>query len=245
MLKLAICDDNAEQLNKIAAAVKRYFAARPKHEIQIEVFSAAFAFLEHLDKTGGFEIALLDICMPGILGTEVAKEIRCRHDKTEIIFLTTSDEYAVDAFALKAAHYLLKPFTQAQLDEAMDRAMIRFSTEAKTLTIRADDGTLYTVGLNDIRYIESFTHELTFHLTDGTLTESRRGLARLSKELETLSPGQFVSPYKGYVLNLGAVRSVQADCVTLRGGETIPLAKRSFAALRDKYMNFAFRKENT
>ncbi|MDR3601423.1 MAG: response regulator [Desulfosporosinus sp.] len=52
---------------------------------------------------------LLNIGMPGIVGTQVAAEVRKRKDKSEVIFLTTSDEFAVDAFALKATHYLAKP----------------------------------------------------------------------------------------------------------------------------------------
>lgn len=63
---------------------------------------------------------LLDICMPGLLGTDIAREVRQRKDKTEIVFLTGSDEFAVEAFTLKAAHYLVKPFSQDEFDEALE-----------------------------------------------------------------------------------------------------------------------------
>lgn len=127
MLKIAVCEDDTAQMNQISAAVQRYCSARGKQEVQIDSFSAPLSFLSRLDKTGGYDIVLQDICMPGILGTAVAKEIRRRRDKTEIVFFNASKEYAVDVFARRAAHYLLKPFTQEQLDEAIDRAIRLFS----------------------------------------------------------------------------------------------------------------------
>lgn len=242
MLKIAVCDDDAVQIQKVNAAIRQYISTHPEWQVEVQSFSSGIALLEYLNGTGGCDIALLDICMPGILGTDVAKEIRQRNDNTQIIFLTASTEYAVDAFALKAVHYLLKPIAQSQFDEAMDRALHAFSTgEAKKLAVRVGEGALHMVDLDNILYIESAAHDLTLYLTSGSLTESRRGLARLLDELETLSPGQFVSPYKGYILNLAAVRSIKPDRILLCTGTAIPLAKRNFAALRDQYMDYAFR----
>ena len=178
--------------------------------------------------------------MPGILGTEVAKEIRRRHDKTELIFLTTSDEYAVDAFRLKAAHYLLKPFTQTQLDEAMDRAIKSFTGAARRVCIRADSGELYNLELDDLFYVESQGHSLTVYARGQTLSESRRSLSRLQEELCRLSPGQFISPYKGYLVNLKAVTSITRERITLRCGATIPIPRREYKALQDQYMDYIF-----
>lgn len=52
---------------------------------------------------------LLDIVMPHLTGIETAKRIRARGETAEIMFLTTSREYALDAFSVKASDYLLKP----------------------------------------------------------------------------------------------------------------------------------------
>ena len=71
------------------------------------------------------DIVLLDVCMPGILGTEVAQELRKFSSSTEIIFLTTSDEFAMDAFAVKATDYLLKPFLLPELLAVVPGAQLR------------------------------------------------------------------------------------------------------------------------
>lgn len=242
MLHIAICDDSPEQLAIIRAAADRYFQGRVP-EADIYTFDSSLLFLESLEKSGGCDIALLDICMPGILGTSVAREIRARRDKTEIVFLTTSDEYAVDAFALKAAHYLIKPFTQEQFDEALDRAMVSFlDGTVKNLVVKSEGG-VQMVEVGDILYIESRKHLLTVHTKTGTCTEGQRSLGRLMEELETLSPGQFVIPYKGYIVNQRAIQLIEPECIVLRGGAQVPIPKRSFREIQNTYFDYMFPKE--
>lgn len=241
MPKIAICDDNPQQLERIQAAVEHYCSTHEICNAQIETLAGSLLFLEALEQRGGCDIALLDICMPGILGTQLAAEIRRRHDKTEIIFLTSSDEYAVDAFALKAAHYLLKPFSQEQFDEAMDRAMARFSAGLpKNLVIKSENGELHNIDVGDILYIESQGHDVIVHTAAQTLTENRRSLARLLEELAALSPGQFLSPYKGYIVNQAAIITIQRENIILKSGVKIPIPKRGYKELQDRYLDYRF-----
>lgn len=241
ILNISICDDRPEQRTKIHTAVTEYFKTHLEWKMEVRSFDNSLLFLESLEKTGGCDIALLDICMPGILGTEVAREIRKRRDKTEIIFLTTSDEYAVDAFVLKAAHYLMKPFTQAQFDEAMDRAMLRFADSlVKTIVIKPEGGGAQAVDVNKILYIESQKHLLTVYTQDGSCTEGRRSLARLLEELEKQSPGQFISPYKGFIVNQKAIQTIEKEQILLRSGHRIPIPKRGFRELQNIYFDYMF-----
>lgn len=55
------------------------------------------------------DIAFLDIEMPGMNGLQLAKELKDLRPDVHIIFVTSYDQYAVDAFALHATGYLLKP----------------------------------------------------------------------------------------------------------------------------------------
>ena len=241
MLRIAICDDMPAQRASIEDAVKRYFQDRGEKLPEIVSYGNPLLFLESLDKTAGFDILLLDVCMPGINGIQVAEEVRRRKDKSEIIFLTTSDEFAVEAFALKAVHYLVKPFTRAHFCEAMERAMERFAANAgKRVTFYAEGGALRTVDVDEILYIESCGHSQTAYLNEGTCTETRRALSRMQEELNKLSPGQFASPCKGFLVNQKAICTVEPKGVTLRSGQTLPLARGSFREFSSGYFAFLF-----
>ena len=241
MLSIAICDDLPDQSALIHAAVKDYFSRRSDQRPEISVYNNSLLFLEKLKTVGGFDILLLDICMPGISGTDVAWEIRAREDKSELIFLTTSDEFAVDAFALKAAHYLLKPFSQQQFDEAMERAMSRFnSCERKKLTLKPLGGGLQNVDVDDILFIESFGHTQNVYLKAGSTTESQRSLSRLREMLTEVSPGQFDSPCKGYLINHKLIRTIEAKRVIMQNGRELPVARGAFREFQDRHFAYMF-----
>jgi DNA-binding LytR/AlgR family response regulator len=240
MFCLAICDDRQDHIIIIKTAVEHYVAERSL-DISVDVFDNPFIFLESLSESGGYDIVLLDICMPGILGTEVAREIRNRKDNTEIVFLTTSTDFSVEAFALRAAHYLVKPFLQIQFDEAMDRVIEKLChSQVKPITLRVRNGGVQIVDISEIVYIESLTHSQIVHLKSTEWLEARQSLSEFAKSLEQSSKGQFVSPYKGYIVNLRYIRTIESQQIVMCSGQRIPIAKRSFRGLRERYFDYIF-----
>ncbi|MGN7966906.1 LytR/AlgR family response regulator transcription factor [Microbacterium sp. 22179] len=70
-------------------------------------------------------IAFLDIHMPGLLGTELARGLLSLAEPPAVVFVTADDARAVEAFELRAADYLLKPVRAARLRQAVDRVIER------------------------------------------------------------------------------------------------------------------------
>ncbi len=66
------------------------------------------------------DLALLDIDMPGMNGIELAVAIKKKRPDTAIIFLTGYSEYAVEAFAVRATGYLMKPVTGKRLADEVE-----------------------------------------------------------------------------------------------------------------------------
>jgi two-component system response regulator AlgR len=82
------------------------------------------------------QIILLDIQMPGMSGIELARHVSVRSHSVEsprqmpmIIFVTAYDEFAVDAFEVRAIDYLLKPVRAERLAQALRRALGRLPDE--------------------------------------------------------------------------------------------------------------------
>jgi len=243
-MKVAICDDDIKQLAVIKAAMEHYGIEHPEQTYAIECFDNPLEFLECLEKTGGYDILLLDICMPGILGTDIAKQVRNKKEKSEIIFLTTSKDYAVEAFALKAAHYVVKPFTADQFAEALDRAVEKFKgKQIKNINIKMRNGDLRFVELNEIMYVESFRHSQSVYLKSGESIEARETLAKLSSIFDESSMGQFICPYKGFIVNQKSIGGIEPDKIILKNGKEIPIVKRNFAAIKQQYFSFMFTRE--
>ncbi len=238
MLQIAICDDNKEDLEKIHQAAIAYFG-ETNPNVKYYLYNTSFDLLDDIEKHNVFDILLLDICMPGMLGTDVAAELRKEKLTSEIVFLTTSDEFAIEAFAVNAAHYLLKPFTQEQFDEAMIRAQDRIrQRNSRRIPFRIRSG-VRVVEIDNIIYVESNGHMLAVHLQDGDVVESRQTLTTLLDTLESLAPGQFVSPSKGYIVNQKSIRSVKSTYVDIADAQ-IPLPKGKYRQFQESYFDYIF-----
>ena len=72
-------------------------------------------------------ILFLDINMPGMMGIEVARLLAEREDAPAIVFITAYEEYAVQAFKVDAAGYLLKPFSAVDVSLVLKKITKRFS----------------------------------------------------------------------------------------------------------------------
>ena len=248
MLHIAICDDQPAEQQAIRYAAEVFFSRAADCTAEFHDFTSSMDLLDYLERGGLCDIALLDICMPGIDGLNVARQLKERRNRTEVIFLTADSEFAVDAFALKATHYIVKPFTQAQMDEALNRALKAFQPgEPKKLVLQGESGVLRVVETETILYAENFRHYLAVYTSAGELKETRRTLTVLAEELEQLHPGVFIQPYRGYIVNQNAIRAITKEGILLRSGAKIPIKAGSFRKLRDAYFDWAFRKveENT
>ncbi len=73
-------------------------------------------------------IAFLDIHMPGLRGTDLARSLLALADPPAVVFVTADEARAVEAFELRAVDYLLKPVRGARLRQAVDRVVERAGT---------------------------------------------------------------------------------------------------------------------
>lgn len=238
-MRIAICDDQLAHVESIKDATNKYFHSQ-KDLAEIHTFTHAFDFLDAHAKSK-YDLVLLDICMPGMLGTEVAKEIRMTKDKTEIIFITTSHEFAIDAFEVNAVHYLLKPFTQEAFHQAIDRAMQNMNHKVtKMVYLKCAKGVIHAVDKNKISYIEADAHRKSVFLHDGVNIETNQTLIELFDTLQELSPGQFIAPYKGYIVNQHAISSIESHQIVLKSGKAIPIPRRTFGFIKQAYFDYMF-----
>jgi DNA-binding LytR/AlgR family response regulator len=116
-MRVLIVDD--EPLAQTALA--NILAAR--HDV--EHFDSANDAIEALDKLAcdSYDVVLLDISMPELSGTELVDRLRGRDQPLpSIVFVTAHDEHAIAAFEKRAVDYVLKPFSNERIGEALDRA---------------------------------------------------------------------------------------------------------------------------
>ena len=95
-MRVVICDDIQKDMETIRTSLDTYAAVHPEYHIEIDEYNAAADILHRMEKGEAYDIALMDICMPGVPGTDAAEEMLEKNPGMSIIFLTTSDEYAIE-----------------------------------------------------------------------------------------------------------------------------------------------------
>ncbi len=234
MLKISICDDEAGERKKIAENLRVYAAAHSEHGIEFDVYSTADEMLKAFNRSGGADIALLDICMPGMLGTELARDILRVSENTDIVFLTTSSDYAVDAFSLHAADYICKPYTQEQFDAALERVIALH--EKRTWILLRYEGELHRIALEDILYIETRDKRRVFSLASG----KKLSVWSLPPEFRESIMGKKGMTMCGssYIVNLKHVRCFSGTDLLMDDETLVPVPRRCRSELKQAYFDF-------
>ncbi len=238
MLTLCICDDSPEDTTQIRALADRFVQEHPELGLRTEFFSSPFDPLEHLDEKGGFDLYLLDILMPHMKGIELARRIRERGEPAELIFLTISREYALDAFEVDASGYLVKPVGWEKFQRALVASVHRLGgAEVPSFLLRTKAG-LRKILFRELVMVESFDHDRVCTLSDHSKAVTADTLSSLMERLSF--DHRFFSPHRAYIINLEHITALNGPSVTLSTGRCVPVSRPKLAALKKAYMDFLF-----
>ena len=129
----AICvDDEALILARTVNLVKK-----TKLFENVESFMDPYDAIDYLD-SASVTLALLDIDMPQMGGLELAQKLKEKNPDIKVIFLTGYSEYAVDAYALHATGYLLKPVSYDKLVSELEYALQTAGSASESATKSID-----------------------------------------------------------------------------------------------------------
>lgn len=108
-MKVVICDDSIEDLCKIEKLLIKYKEWNANVDFEIEKYSDASRLYQKINKNGLADIYILDMIMSSKSGIDIGNHIRSMDDKSVIIYITSSEDFALDAYGVYAIRYLVKP----------------------------------------------------------------------------------------------------------------------------------------
>lgn len=156
------------------------------------------------------DIVFLDVQMPECDGFDVL-ELLGGDQPPVIVFVTAYDDYALRAFEAGALDYLLKPFTDARFQRALERAkqQLAYHREGRPrvcepLIVRSA-GQVAFVNVADIDWIEAANYYSCLHVGSDTHV-LRRSLAILERELQS---GPFCRIHRSTIVNVDRIRALE------------------------------------
>ena len=229
-MRIGICDDNENDL-KAMAELFRHMA--PDH--RIDLFSDSAELLSAVSDGVIYHLLFLDIIMPGMNGMELARQIRQISPKTKIVFLTDSAAYALEAFSVRALHYIKKPMTESDLLDCLQRLNDTRRSRRK-VHILSSSGIQHMLFADDIQYAESDAHYWMLHLEDGNTVKARMTQA----EIEAALGDSFISVSRGLVVNAEFIRKIGSRSCVLKDGREILLSRKKRDIIHDAYGEYVF-----
>ena len=231
-MNIAICDDERAQLDFLCACVKKWGEKR-QIDCHISAFQRANA-LWMAYETERYDLALLDIQMPGQSGMELAAELRRRHDDIGIIFITGIVDQMARGYDVDAIHYLLKPVEESKLFEVLDRALVRVGAQEKKLLFRGRGDETIAVPEHEVEYLEARAHDTLLVCTGGDFQLP----VSFGEAVSILPAGRFIKCHRSYMVHLRAVRRIGKYEIALDSGKIIPVSRRLYGDVNRAFIAF-------
>lgn len=221
-----IADDNELALIMLSSLI-----AQTKNLTVVVKCSTALEAFNYL-KDNAVDIAFLDVEMPGMTAIELIKALP---KKPVIVLLTANPAYAVDAFDLNVADYIVKPVTLARLLQAIEKATSLLSKvkqerkepEQPFLFIK-EKNVLKKVALHDILFIEAMGDYIKIHCTDKWYTANSS-----LRAMEEKYGRYFLKVHRSYLVSLSKIESIDESVINI-GKNMIPVAESFRKKLLEK-----------
>ena len=238
MLRIAICDDEEKQLVQTSALLNAYFQSRPRLHGQVEVFQSCGALLEQAENEDSFDLYVLDILMPELNGIETGRRLRALGEGGEIIYLTNSNDFAVDSYDVRAFFYLLKPVEKGKLFRVLDGAVEKVSQRrSSAVVVTTVDGPCRIL-LERIRYVERVGRRIRYYCTDNTVDSQSIRTSFREVVAPLLADRRFFLCGASFVMNFQHVTGVKGQEALLSNGQTVVLPRMAATEFKKAWGNY-------
>jgi two-component system LytT family response regulator len=233
-IQIVLADDEVLARQKL----RIFLRDEPDCEVVGECATAAETI--ELVRAARPDLVFLDIRMPDMDGFDVIDALSAHADFTmpRIVFTTAYDQYALRAFEVHAADYLLKPFTPERLRTALERIRTRADSEPPgdgenhhvgtyaTRIVFKSRGRILFLPVSEIRWIAAEENYVRISTGDETHL-LRETMAHLERRLD---PRSFLRVHRSSIVNLQYVKEVRMDAegepgILLVNGQKVPMSR--------------------
>ncbi len=190
------------------------------------------------------DLIFLDVQMPKINGFEMLELI---DNPPQVIFTTAFEEYAIKAFDLHAADYLLKPFSKERFDKAMQKlqqprttaveevvATALQSYQAHNRIVVKDNGKIKILPLSTVQYLEAADDYVKIFTVDGSFLKKKT----MQYFEHSLSGQEFIRIHRSYLVNTSFITRIDllekdSHLLLLTSGAKLPVSKTGYIKLKE------------
>ena len=203
-MRIAICEDS--QLDRgLLVDVVGHYAAQRSRAIQVTAYDGGLGLVRDMEDGGYYDLVFLDNLMDDMLGIQVARRLRELNYQGPLVFISSTDAYAVAGYEVSAAAYLLKPYDYPTVAAVLDKFLPETGPEERYAIRRR--AAVIQLPYQDILFVESQNAKCILHCRDGqthvvyktpnTVAHPPAGAQAHPGQLSGLSGRQGAGPERG------------------------------------------------
>lgn len=236
-MRIAACDDDLKFLQELSHLLNQY-GEEYNCNIEYKIYTNPLELVSQIEKGIHYDVILLDVFMPGINGIQCAKDIRIYDNLVKIVFLTTSTEYAVESYSVKAYDYLLKPLQKERLFSLLCQVEKEEDKSEKNIIVVKTKTGITKIALKKLEYCEVVNRKLILHLTNKEDLECSIRINELEDKL--VSFGMFFRVHRSYLINMDYINTLTTHSIIMENGAKIPVPREKYAQIKQNYMEYVF-----
>lgn len=230
MIKIAFCDDELILLDNYAKVMNHL---KLNYNFECHYFKSGEELLNYmLIHEAEFNLLFLDIIMDEIDGMELAKKIRQIDQDTEIVFLTSSPEYAVASYEIKALNYIIKQSNQLEIK--IVEAIEHTSSKKQDYFLVVNKSTVEKIKINTIIFIESDKRKVIIHTTESVYEMYNK----LDQIADKLNNSKFIRTHRSYLLNMDYIKKIETKEIVTTHQQLIPISRGRADEIKELFIKY-------
>lgn len=229
VIRIAVCDDLKEDRDILIKILSEYLDQNNLYA-EVDEFVSGEVFLA--SDISRYRLVFLDIFMDKLNGMETAKKLIRENHKVQIVFASTSIDFAAEAFTIEALHYIVKPIKEKQVYGVLDKF---FDSFYSMRTIEVKVGRMEeSIYISDILYIEAKGKKTIIHMKNGTLEASQS----LSEMAQIVPQGDFCMPIRWALVSMREITSMPSSVLKLSDQTEIPISRGKREEIKNTFADF-------
>ncbi len=230
-MRIAVCDDNQIDRDIIKDFLHTYMTEKSIPNTMTE-YENGMNLIYDIEEGYYYDLVFLDIFMDQIQGMDIARKLRSVGYTGNIVFLTSTAEFAVDSYEVEASGYLLKPHDYGKLCGLLNRIIDRTNIGQFQVSVR---NTIYSIPFGEIVYVESRNNVCILHRSNGKEYTIYKKLSEVESQL---NESRFLRCHQSYLVNMSYIAKADKQ-FELTTGDVVLIRQRSQKEIRRVYQEFA------
>ena len=231
MIRIALCDDNKEDMLQLHQKIIEWSRENSKNQsVSITEYSDSVYLSSVIDAGDSHDVFFLDVEMPKVDGFQLADKIRNKLPAAIIVFLTSHSELAPDGYKFRALRYVSKLVLSQKLPEALEAVQKEFSALESGYLVVPHYTDALRIPYNEILYVQHILRSSQIYTLRQGVIKDNRGLKTI---YSVIGDKRFIYIDRSTFVNIDFIRELKGNEIILRTGESLAISRPMLANVKE------------